>query len=243
MNSGQPGDASDRFEFNFVMPPAGAVPITLEEAERRLLEALEKGVQAGNPVPALWDLANFYKIQGQVEKARQLVHELLLKVPDLESKASLIMSLGQLAEKTKDFELAVRFYSEGVGMEPCSQLTWYYLHNNLGYSLIQLGRFAEGEAYCRRAIEISPITCNGHKNLGLALQAQGRYAEAAQCFVTATQANASDARSTAHLEELLKDHPELQFDFGPLLAKCQAAVDLVRKEIAKRAVASRKPAP
>lgn len=32
------------------------------------------------------------------------------------------MSLGQLAEKTKDFELAVRFYSEGVGMEPLLQV-------------------------------------------------------------------------------------------------------------------------
>lgn len=104
-------------------------------------------MKEGNPVPALWDLANFYMATGKVEIASQLVCELLSKVPDLENKAYLTMSLGQLAEKTKDFELAVRFYGEAVGMEPCQPFTWYYLHNNLGYSLIQLGRFAEGETY------------------------------------------------------------------------------------------------
>ena len=42
-----------------------------------------------------------------------------------------------------------------------------------------LGHFAEGEKFCRAAIEINPSRPNGHKNLGIALAGQGQYREAA----------------------------------------------------------------
>jgi tetratricopeptide (TPR) repeat protein len=230
------GNSEERFEVSYclpTLPPPGAAPLTAEEAEKRLLAEVEKEAQAGNPIKAMWNLANFYKASHQVEKAEKAVRELLAKVPDVENKAYLVMSLGQLAEMTKDFDLAVCFYMEGVSMEPCSQFTWYYLHNNLGYSLNQLGRFEEGELYCRRAIEITAKPQNAHKNLGLALQGQGQYTEAARCFVTATQANASDGRSAKLLEELIQQHPELEFEFGPLLQHCKVAVEGVRLEIQK----------
>lgn len=232
-----PENPEEPFEVSYSMPvppPPGAAELTQEQVEKRLLEELEKGTRAGNPVRAMWDLANFYKVTHQVQRAEQVVRTLLAQIPEVENKAYLIMSLGQLAEMTKDFDLAVRFYREGVSMEPCAEFTWYYLHNNLGYSLNQLGRFEEGELYCRRALEITAAPQNAHKNLGLALQGQGRYAEAARCFVTATQRNASDGRSAKHLEELIQQHPELEFEFGPLLEKCKAAVQGVRKEIEKR---------
>ena len=79
-----------------------------------------------------------------------------------------------------------------------------------------------------------PAPAAGHKNLGLALQGQGKYAEAGRCFITATQANASDVRSARHLEELIQQHPELEFEFGPLLQKCKVAIEGVRLEIQKR---------
>lgn len=233
----EPENSKERFEVTYCLPtppPPGAVPLSAEEAEECLLAEVEKAAQGGNPIEAMWNLANFYKATHQVGKAEKAVRALLAKVPDLEHKAYLIMSLGQLAEMTKDFDLAVRFYMEGVGMEPCSTFTWYYLHNNLGYSLNQLGRFEEGELYCRRAIEITPKPQNAHKNLGLALQGQGKYADAARCFVAATQANASDGRSAKHLEELIQQHPELEFEFGPLLQNCKVAVEGVRLEIQKR---------
>jgi tetratricopeptide (TPR) repeat protein len=237
MSPEEQGNSEERFEVSFRLPtppPPGAIPLTAEEAEKYLLAEVQKETEAGNPIKAMWDLANFYKVTHQVEKGQKAVRDLLAKVPEVENKAYLIMSLGQLAEMAKDFDLAVRFYMEGVSMEPCGQFTWYYLHNNLGYSLNQLGRFKEGELYCRRAIEITAQPQNAHKNLGLALQGQGKYAEAARCFVTATQANASDGRSANHLEELIQQHPELEFEFGPLLQKCKGAVEGVRLEIQKR---------
>ena len=237
MSSEVPPDGPDsRFEFSYRVPtpsPPGAVPLTAEEAEKALLKEIQKGIETGNPVPPMWELANLYKVTGQVEKAGKLVQDLLSRVTDLEQRAYLIMSLGQIAERAKDFELAVRFYREAIGMEPCDPFKWYFIHNNLGYSLNQLGRFAEGEFYCRRAIEISPQPPNAHKNLGLALQGQEKYADAARCFVNATQANASDARATGHLEQLLAEHPELRFEFGPLLESCKQAVQIARQQVEK----------
>lgn len=230
------GNSPEPFEVSYVLPaplPPGSVALTKEEAETQLLAEVKKAAEAGNPIQAMWDLANFYKSTRQVQKAEAAVRELLIKVPDLENRAYLILSLGQLAEMNKDFDLAVRFYLEGVSMEPCGEFSWYYLHNNLGYSVNQLGRFREGELYCRRAIGITDKPQNAHKNLGLALQGQGRYAEAARCFVAATQANASDGRSVKHLEELILQHPELELEFGHLLEKCKSAVEGVRREIQK----------
>ena len=39
-------------------------------------------------------------------------------------------------------------------MAPKKRKVSYVLHNNIGYSLNALGRFAEGEKYCRAAIEM-----------------------------------------------------------------------------------------
>ena len=79
--------------------------------------------------------------------------------------------------------MAEQFYRQALSMEPTSSLLWYFIHNNLGFSLNQLGRFEEGETCCRRAIGINAQRSNGHKNLGLSLQGQGRYREAAESLL------------------------------------------------------------
>ena len=101
------------------------------------------------------------------------------------------------------------------------------------YSLNQLGRYAEGADYCRRAITISQQPPNAHKNLGLALVGQGRYREAAESFIAATQADAADPRSLRHLEALLSEHPELAFEFSKAVAACREAVTVAREAIEK----------
>jgi len=57
--------------------------------------------------------------------------------------------------------------------------------------------FVDGEKYCRTAIEIDPQRHNSYKNLGLALQGQGKYAEAAACFFQAALISPPDYRSIA----------------------------------------------
>ena len=53
--------------------------------------------------------------------------------------------MGANAEKQQDFEAAVRFYREALAMEPLHNDVWYF----------------------------SRFRPNGHKNLGIALVAQG----------------------------------------------------------------------
>jgi tetratricopeptide (TPR) repeat protein len=212
-----------KFSYRLPQGPEGEViELTAAEMERLLLERLEAATE--NPTQAMWELAQFYKCNNRLERASEVFNNLLARVADLEIKAQIIFSLGQTAEKAGDFELAVRFYREALGMEPCSTFTWYYIHNNLGYSLNQLGRFADGERICRNAIAISVQPPNAHKNLGLALAGQGRSREAAESFIAATQADAADPRSLRHLEALLTEHPELEFDFAGALDACRKAV-------------------
>lgn len=63
--------------------------------------------------------------------------------------------------------------------------------------------------------------------------ALGDVERAAELFVAATQADASDARSLAHLEALVEAHPALLVDVPSLsdvLEACRKAVELAREQ-------------
>jgi tetratricopeptide (TPR) repeat protein len=212
--------------FRFELPTAQTGPVvelSRAEAERILLASLkDAGPDRRDP---LWNLAQFYKVNGAHEKALQRLWELMELLPDPESKAECIFSMGQAMEQTGDFSAAVRYYKEATALEPASTFTWYFIHNNLGYSLNQLGRFEEGAIACQRAIGIDPNRANAFKNLGVAVLALGDYPRAAQLFINATQVNAADGRSLGLLEELLRTHPELEFDFRADAEHCRKAVE------------------
>jgi tetratricopeptide (TPR) repeat protein len=215
----------ERWEFKFSLPrraAAGVVELSPEQAERLLLKRVAD--QKENPVAALWQLAQFYKQTRQHEKALPCLQDLLGRVPDAESKATCMLTMGQAMEQVGDYETAIRYYRAALALEPVEPFTWYFINNNLGYSLNVLGRHAEGEDYCRRAIQIDPQRPNAHKNLGISLAAQGDLREAAKCFVLATQANASDQRAFRLLQDLLKEHPELEFEFEKPVTACHRAV-------------------
>lgn len=113
-----------RFSYRVPEAPEGeVVELTATKMERLLLERLEAATE--NPTQAMWELAQFYKCNNRLDRASEVFNDLLGRVADLEIKAEIIFSLGQTAEKVGDFELAVRFYREALGMEPCCPFTWY----------------------------------------------------------------------------------------------------------------------
>jgi tetratricopeptide (TPR) repeat protein len=173
----------------------------------------------------MWRLAQSLKSVGMAEMAEQKFRLLLDLVDNLEAKAQIVLALGQMAEQARDYHLAVSFYRQALSMEPADSWTWYYIQNNLGYSLNQLGRYEEGETYCRRAIATDPKFLNAHKNLGLALLGQNRLREAAACFVDATRADARDPRAKDHLSDLLDQHPTLRDEFATALESCKNEVE------------------
>jgi tetratricopeptide (TPR) repeat protein len=217
------------FRFSIPRPPDGPlVELSAEEMEKTLLKRLDD--EQSQPAGVLWQLARFYQQSKQIEKSLACLRQLLAKTPGAEGKAHFVLAMGQLMESAQDYAAAIRYYKEALALEPVQTDAWYFINNNLGFSLNTLGRFAEGETYCRKAIEVDPNRPNAHKNLGIALAGQDQYQAAAQCFVTATQADASDARALRLLRDLLKQHPELEFEFGEAAEFCQKAVEVAAKK-------------
>jgi tetratricopeptide (TPR) repeat protein len=219
-----------RMDFRFEVPrqPVGdVIELSNSDAERILLEKL-KGPDS-NRASALWDLAQFYKLTKQHEKALERLRELIRLLPNPEDKANCVFTIGQAMEQVGDYQAACRYYKEAETLEPANTFTSYFINNNLGFCLNTLGRFTEGETYCRRALAIDPKRSNAHKNLGIAFSGQGQYHEAARCFITATQVNAADPRAFHLLDQLLKEHPEMTFEFQDDMDCCRKAIEVATK--------------
>ncbi len=220
------------FRFAIPKPPQGPlIEMSLQELEETLLKKLEE--EKRDPVEALWQLARFYQQSKQFEKGLACLRQVLARMPDAEGKARCVLGMGQMMEGTGDFQSAVRYYKEAFALEPVQTDVWYFINNNLGFSLNQLGQFAEGENYCRKAAEINPNRPNAFKNLGIALAGQGDFRAAARCFVTATQVNAADPRAFHLLRDLLKEHPELEYEFQGVAAACEKGVEFSARQAAK----------
>jgi tetratricopeptide (TPR) repeat protein len=217
---------TDQFRFSIQGLPKGEA-LTGSEVEERLLEKLRADDTC---IDTIWSLARFYSQTGNQDAAAGCMHRIVELTDDPETRGACHMALGQLAEQTGDFSEAVSRYRDAVAFEPCSTQTWYFIHNNLGYSLNQIGQHEEAVPILQAAIEIDPDRPNGYKNLALSFQALGQLEEAAEMFIAATQADASDERSLRHLEELLEEHPSLLPDFQDRLELCRQVVEMAWSE-------------
>jgi tetratricopeptide (TPR) repeat protein len=117
--------------------------------------------------------------------------------------------MGIAMEHTSDYSAALEAYSRALVLQQDFEDTWYFLNNNAAFCLNQLGRYGEAEKYCRIAIRIEPRRHNAYKNLGVSLQNQCLYAEAARNFIRAIKLCPTDRRALDHLKELINDHPEV----------------------------------
>ena len=77
---------------------------------------------------------------------------------DLEKQAALFLKQGLEAEKKRDFEAAVIAYKQAMALNPTHKEIWYFIHNNLGYSLNQIGEFEEGENIAAWLFRLIPIS-------------------------------------------------------------------------------------
>lgn len=219
-----------KFHFTTSEVPEGRL-MTADEAEVMLLRRLED--RGGACPDTLWDLARLYSITGRQQIALQYTQKLISRSDNLETIAEGYVAQGQLLEQISNWQAAIACYERALALRPTEPQYWYLAHNNLGYCLNQLGRYAEAEDYCRAAIEINPSRANAFKNLGLSLQGQGKLAAAARSFVDAVKANASDPRAAQHLQELVARHRaavEAEIpDIDELLRESQGAVELASR--------------
>ena len=66
---------------------------------------------------------------------------------------------------------------------------------------------------------------NAYKNLGISLEGEGQFAEAAKSYIRAVQINAADPRALIHLEDLVANHNEILSDMPDI----QAQIDKCRE--------------
>ena len=206
--------------------------ICFEESEKELLGNLQDSW--GECPSALWDLANFCSKTGQQERALGFVRRLLKLTENFEQIAHCLLMSAQIAQEMEEYESAKAFYVLALKLEPLEESTLYFLHNNFGCLLNQLGQFEKAEPHLERAISIEPLLLDAHKNLGIAREGLGRMEEAVECYITATQVEPYDARSLVHLENVLSRHPELFVKAPHLqerLDRCRKGVIIAQLEI------------
>ena len=131
---------------------------------------------------------------------------------------------GCRCEKCEDWDGAIAYYRKALAADPQDPPVRYFAHNNLGYSLLQVGCFDEAETYCAIAIAINPNWHNAHKNLGLALVGQGRWLDAALSLAEAARLYPDDPRAWLHLQQLLA-HKHGLFDQSAELARVVSVLD------------------
>lgn len=83
--------------------------------------------------------------------------------------------LGLLARRVRDFEAGAGYFQQALDLSP----TWVLAETNLCGTLVDLGRPAEAETSCRRALQYDSTFALAHHNLGTALAEQQRWDAAA----------------------------------------------------------------
>jgi tetratricopeptide (TPR) repeat protein len=224
---------SENLKLQYFTPGLGpGEAIHFKECEEELLACLQDSW--GECQITLWNLVRFCSSTGQQKRAVGFVERLLGLSKNSDQRAHCLLALAMLTEEMEDYDSAKACYEQMLELEELGENTLYFLHNNFGYLLIQLGQFEEAEPHLEQAISIDPELAYGYKNLGLACEGLGRLEAAIECYITATQVEPYDARSLVHLENLLSTHTEL-FVKVPYLQHrldwCREGVKIAQSEL------------
>ena len=129
--------------------------------------------------------------------------------PGTEEKAAEWVWLGSLLERRKSFRQAAVYYQMAIQSEPADPRSWHLANSGLGACLNRIGRHAEAETFCRAAVKAAPGQYLDHKNLGIALEGQGRLLDAVESYARASELESGDLRALSRLHALLKRHPRI----------------------------------
>lgn len=182
------------------------------DIEKLLLARLEDSRTSEDYFRWMLFVVGFYRGINKIEAAAELLAGFIKVSTDPEQSAHCYLALGQIATDEQRHEAALGHFTAALKLAPKKRKVVYVLHNNVAYCLNALGRFAEGEKYCRKAIEVDWTRASGYRNLGLSLDGQKDIFGAAWALVEAIKADASDQRARNLLEKLLTVHPALAIE-------------------------------
>lgn len=181
----------------------------LQDTEKVLLERLKSSTSDNEYFRWMLFIVGYYRGVKKVDSATALLKSFLETSFDDEQKAHCHLALGQIAIDEQKLETALSHFRTALGLHPKKKKVTYVLLNNSGYCLNKLGRYSEGERYCRMAIEFNWKRASGYRNLGVSLEGQGNLVGAAWMLMEALKADATDPSARALLQKLLAEHPGL----------------------------------
>ncbi len=181
-----------------------------QDTEKLLLERLKNSTTEEDYFRWMLFVVGYYRSIAKADAAVILLEDFLKKkVADDEKKAHCQLALGQIATDDQRLESALEHFQAALAFEPRKKRIAYVIHNNIGYCLNRLGRFADAERHCRTAIEINWKRASGYRNLGISLEGQGELTGAAWALVEAVKLEISDERARALLEKFIAEHPAI----------------------------------
>jgi len=199
-------DVPDNFN-GFITPDGELLSIT--DVKGVFAYLVHRHEKASEITQALWSFGEECRLADELQAAREYYDKILSLEDEPGERARCFLAIGIAQEKSGDFAAAAEAYARAFELKQEPNIVWYFLNNNLGYSLNQLGRHKEAARHCRAAQKINPRQHNAHKNLGVALEGLGRYAEAAKSYLRAAMLQPGDGRALGHLQHLLSTHPEI----------------------------------
>lgn len=206
----------------YVRMPSAPMVSSAEAAknERQLLSRLRS---LGPRAETLKPLAVFYSRVGMPNKTYQYLRRWLKSARDRNELAECLLMLGQLAEQAGQPDAAIRYYQSGLSQQSGQKIVAYFLHNNLAFCLNQKADFEQALRHGQEAVRLDASRSNAFKNSGVAWEGLGRPVEAAQAWIQAIHADASDKRALELLEALwVKEPAALRAGLPDLDAKLEA---------------------
>lgn len=179
------------------------------DTEKLLLGRLKNSSSKEDYFRWMLFVVGFYRGINKVDAAMELLEEFVRTSTDIEQSAHCYLALGQIATDEGNHEAALKHFTSALELAPKRRKVIYVLHNNIGYCLNSLGRFAEAEVECRIAIDIDWTRASGYRNLGVSLHGQNDLAGAAWVLTEAVKADSVDSRARILLEKLIALHPSL----------------------------------
>lgn len=223
---------NEEIEYNFegfIAPDGELVPI--QDADRMFSIFVRGRENRDEIVRSLRSLAQECVDSNYYKTAYDYFEKIISLTDAPGEKAECLVRMGVVMEQSGNYQAALEAYLRAFELPQKSNEVWYYLNNNTGYCLNQTGQHQEAEKYCRAAIGIAPDRHNAYKNLGIALQNQGLYADAAKNYIHATKLCPTDNRALAHLKDLISGHREILGeipDLMTLLHECHEAVQAMK---------------
>lgn len=181
--------------------------IAIQDVEQMHRQAVQWLGSAGEVTAMMCSLGRECAGKGDLAAAQGYFEKALAHAGDDAGKAACLLALGQILERRELYSAAARWYRKAFALRRGADATWYFLNNNLGYCLNRLGDHHEALACCRAALAIDRRRHNAHKNLGIALEALGRHAEAARSYLRAAEICPADPRALRLLQALLARSP------------------------------------